>query len=836
MGVVYKARQPRLNRLVALKILAPEREKDPAFAGRFEKEAQALARLSHPNIVTVHDFGQAGGMYYLLMEYVDGATLRQLLASGRISPREALAIVPQICDALQFAHDLGIVHRDIKPENILMDRRGRVKVADFGLAKLIGGGSEPALGEPAAAPPSLTEAGKIVGTPNYMAPEQVSQPGAVDHRADIYALGVVFYEMLTGELPGKSLEPPSRKVHIDVRLDDVVLRALEQNPGRRYQQASVLKTQVETIAGTTPPFLREQPAGVLVPGWRDRWPACVALCCAGLGGVLGALAFCYLPFRPEPPQALVWSIPVAAVLGITLGFITRKSRLGKTAIAVGGINAAIWLLMAALYPSPPHFGPVIKRALSFDDKGLTGFLSLESGKIKAAPSGASTTPTGVMFEGVVPEGIIAGRDQNVLLAGGGTVMKDAPREYWDALLAAKVTSAVEQAHFLPGFNQLMAYPLGEEELPKTFVFKTHSGRIGLLQVTGYTDNPRVINVQFKQVRGRAAPAESAGASPPSGGKETGSLPDAQAAGAGNLDWLKIQPLDGWVADLQSGDQKVRKMAERAVGEMGTNLMPGILQVLRETNDPPETIDTRHFNTAGALKFMGPGVKDSLPDFVALLKSGHQDRAYSGAVALGFSAPAVPEAFSILTNSLTDAATGVRDAAMYGVGVCLQMEPPVWANRFAAPALPLLVRNLKDKVDYVRSDAAVELALYTQHQCSRGQPVPADLLTAPLIGLLHDNYSFARQHALYALDCWCFDEKLKPWIPDIQKLLNDPDNSVRQTTTNLLKRLKALPATSVNQNSSMTPAFSVSATGTAPLYYQWNFNSNNAVSATNESLK
>src|SRR6185369_1252443 len=138
MGVVYQARQPRLNRLVALKILAPEREKDPAFAGRFEKEAQALARLSHPNIVTIHDFGQAGGMYYLLMEFVDGVTLRQLLNASRVAPREALAIVPQICDALQFAHDHGIVHRDIKPENILMDRLGRVKVADFGLAKLIG--------------------------------------------------------------------------------------------------------------------------------------------------------------------------------------------------------------------------------------------------------------------------------------------------------------------------------------------------------------------------------------------------------------------------------------------------------------------------------------------------------------------------------------------------------------------------------------------------------------------------------------------------------------------------------------------------------------------------
>ncbi len=249
MGVVYKARQKQLNRWVALKILAPEREKDPAFAGRFEKEAQALARLDHPNIVTIHDFGQSGGMYYLLMEYIDGVTLRQLLQAGRVSAREALAIVPQICDALQFAHDQGIVHRDIKPENILLDRRGRVKVADFGLAKLVGVGSEPAAGGvTAAGSPALTESGKVIGTPSYMSPEQIQAPGEVDHRADIYALGVVFYQMLTGELPGKKIEPPSKKVQIDVRLDEVVLRALEKKPELRYQQASVLKTQVETIA------------------------------------------------------------------------------------------------------------------------------------------------------------------------------------------------------------------------------------------------------------------------------------------------------------------------------------------------------------------------------------------------------------------------------------------------------------------------------------------------------------------------------------------------------------------------------------------------------------
>ncbi len=142
MGAVYQARQPKLNRIVALKILPPAISNDPAFAQRFTREAQALAQLNHPGIVTLYEFGEANGQYYFLMEFVDGVNLRQLLHGGRIAAREALAFVPQICDALQFAHDQGIVHRDIKPENILLDRRGRVKVADFGLAKIMDRGQQ----------------------------------------------------------------------------------------------------------------------------------------------------------------------------------------------------------------------------------------------------------------------------------------------------------------------------------------------------------------------------------------------------------------------------------------------------------------------------------------------------------------------------------------------------------------------------------------------------------------------------------------------------------------------------------------------------------------------
>jgi hypothetical protein len=173
-----------------------------------------------------------------------------MLEAGHLSPREALAIVPQICDALQFAHDEGIVHRDIKPENILLDKKGRVKIADFGLARLLSGRESAPASSAGDAPVSLerlTCTGQVMGTPHYIAPEQVERPLSVDHRADIYSLGVVFYEMLTGELPLGRFAPPSHKVQVDVRLDEVVLRSLEKEPERRYQQASQVKTDVEQI-------------------------------------------------------------------------------------------------------------------------------------------------------------------------------------------------------------------------------------------------------------------------------------------------------------------------------------------------------------------------------------------------------------------------------------------------------------------------------------------------------------------------------------------------------------------------------------------------------------
>ncbi len=255
MGVVYKARQPKLDRFVALKLLPQALAADPAFAERFNREARLLARLNHPNIVTVHDFGQSGPFFYLLMEFVDGVNLRQAMQAGRFTPQQALLLVPRICEALQFAHEEGILHRDIKPENILLDSRGRVKIADFGIAKLVGEAKEQL---------TLTASGLAVGTPHYMAPEQLEHPHDVDQRADIYSLGVVFYEMLTGELPIGRFEPPSKKTPMDPRVDEIVFHALEKEREKRFRSASEVKTSIEAISSSR--VAPDSPGGHSEPG------------------------------------------------------------------------------------------------------------------------------------------------------------------------------------------------------------------------------------------------------------------------------------------------------------------------------------------------------------------------------------------------------------------------------------------------------------------------------------------------------------------------------------------------------------------------------------------
>ncbi len=279
MGAVYRARQKQLDRTVALKILPAALGRDPTFAERFSREARSMARLQHPGIVSVFDFGQTpDGLYYLIMEYVDGADLRQVIQAGKLGPAEALAIVPKLCEALQYAHSKGIVHRDIKPENILLDKEGSVKIVDFGLAKLL---------DKPANTCTLTQVRQRMGTPHYMAPEQVEGAHDVDHRADIYSLGVVFYEMLTGELPIGRFDPPSQRVRIDVRLDEIVLHTLEKEPERRYQHVSEVKTDLEMIAGGSPRTGLGAPVDqaqreLTSKGGRLPWTAVIGACLSSL--------------------------------------------------------------------------------------------------------------------------------------------------------------------------------------------------------------------------------------------------------------------------------------------------------------------------------------------------------------------------------------------------------------------------------------------------------------------------------------------------------------------------------------------------------------------------
>ena len=269
MGAVYRATQTSLDRSVALKVLPRHMAEDPEFVTRFHREARALAELNHPNIVSIYDKGLDDGKYFFAMELVDGVSLRQLIKSKKATPAEALALVPQLCEALEYAHARGVIHRDIKPENILVDKSGRVKVADFGLARII-------RGDNATSFDGLTRSDVMMGTVNYMAPEQRENAKDVDHRADIYSLGVVIYELLTGELPIGRFAPPSKKVQIDVRIDEMVMQLLEKDPDARYQRASDVRTHLarvmsepaKPVVPVAPPsnlpwWIRSMPGGFL---------------------------------------------------------------------------------------------------------------------------------------------------------------------------------------------------------------------------------------------------------------------------------------------------------------------------------------------------------------------------------------------------------------------------------------------------------------------------------------------------------------------------------------------------------------------------------------------
>lgn len=232
MGAVYEAFHEELERTVALKILPEETAQDLEFRERFRQEAKTLAQLDHPNIVGLFDFGERQGYFYIAMEFVEGKTLSSLMEGKPMELAFVLPIVDQLCKALSYSHKNGVVHRDIKPANILLDESGVVKIVDFGLAKIVRG-PEFEWG--------LTRTQATMGTPQYMAPEQFSKTSEVDHRADVYSVGVLLYELLTGKIPVGNFEKPSKgSREVPRRYDAVILKALHRDPEQRFQDVREL--------------------------------------------------------------------------------------------------------------------------------------------------------------------------------------------------------------------------------------------------------------------------------------------------------------------------------------------------------------------------------------------------------------------------------------------------------------------------------------------------------------------------------------------------------------------------------------------------------------------
>ncbi|MGY8640501.1 MAG: serine/threonine protein kinase [Verrucomicrobiales bacterium] len=233
MAAVYKARQPKLDRIVAIKILPSYVDdggiSEAEHSARFKKEALAMAKLNHTNIVTVHDFGATSeGHLYFVMDFIKGTDLHQAIKSGLCTVERVIDWVPQICDALHYAHSEGIIHRDIKPSNILIDEEGVVRVADFGIAKVADDNEMT----------RLTMANVTMGSPDYLAPESLQDDVEQDHRVDLFALGVMIYQMLTGTVPRGAWHMPSvLNSEADERFDDLVVRAMDPNRETRCQTA-----------------------------------------------------------------------------------------------------------------------------------------------------------------------------------------------------------------------------------------------------------------------------------------------------------------------------------------------------------------------------------------------------------------------------------------------------------------------------------------------------------------------------------------------------------------------------------------------------------------------
>lgn len=317
MGAVYAGSQRALDRPVAIKVLPPGAAKDGESIDRFRTEAKAMARLIHPNIPAVYDFDVSSGYCYLVMEFIDGRNVHELVTQHSLTPELTCNLIAQVCEALQFAHQRGIVHGDIKPSNLLVTQEGVLKLADFGLAQLMDAGSRESGGDYAP-----------MGTPEYAAPELWQPDVVMDHRADLYSLGCVFYEMLTGAPPEGSFQLPAGPLKLDPKIDAIISRCMQQQPAQRYQSAAEIKKDVDAIRhgaaipATTASSAKPAAVRVVRPG-KGRLPSQSPPRPGPVPGS-GQTRGPRVRRSPNPRGAesssrpLLWLLLLAAVIGLTV--------------------------------------------------------------------------------------------------------------------------------------------------------------------------------------------------------------------------------------------------------------------------------------------------------------------------------------------------------------------------------------------------------------------------------------------------------------------------------------------------------------------------------------
>lgn len=331
MGAVYLAVQRSLERQVALKILPMEFSSDAAFCAGFRAEAKAMARLNHPNLIGVYDFGEVNGMLYIIMEYVPGKSVYHSAYGKAIDPVEVIRLVTGVCNGLAHAHENGIIHRDIKPSNILLDHNAQPKIGDFGLARPI--------------ERKIEEGEEIFGTPHYTAPEVVNSPHSVDYRADLFSVGVLLHELLTAKLPAADPRPASLIARCDVRFDSIIRRATQPLPAARYTSAAEIAKELQAIgvsfankgprpAGGGTRVVRATPrrpgaprkAGRIVI--KKKSSSVPLFSFLLIAAIVGAAAFIFLAKKsPESPIALPTPVPLPVTDTVPVDSDSEKSEL-----------------------------------------------------------------------------------------------------------------------------------------------------------------------------------------------------------------------------------------------------------------------------------------------------------------------------------------------------------------------------------------------------------------------------------------------------------------------------------------------------------------------------